>query len=257
MSGPIDQGFRAYNAQLETTAAPYDSVAGTGDKNDSAIYLTRPGIDFFRPWLAIRNGVAFQWPLGLEGYDLTIDPTLGIHRFIGDNAVVVDVLHAGEEHFTMSGSFPGNSAPKLIQALRDIVYKDGGEEGKILCVPEIMSHAQRVHVVNAEFNRDASDRGRDSNYSIEFVRIGTVGPKTQTTVAPPVQPAVSTKGTTAQSIHVDGKHNTLRKIAAWKLGGTDQWRIVYNANQSFFNKHNIPISQAPDYRIALGVVVYY
>lgn len=258
MSGPIDQGFRAYNAKLETTRAPYDPVSGLGDKNDPTSYVARPGVDFFRPWIAIRNGMAFQWPLGLQGYSLTIDPTLGIHKFIGDNKVTVDVLHAGEEHFVMSGEFPGNSAPYLIAALRDVVYRDGGEEGKILCIPEIMSHAQRVQVIHFEADRDAADRGRDATYSIELVRIGIVGPVVNTTVASPeAQPAATTKGKSTQSIHVDAKHNTLRKIAAWKLGDANNWRQVYNDNENFFVKNNIPLSQAPSHKLNVGVLIYF
>lgn len=263
MAGPIDQGFRAYKAKLETTVAPFDPFAATnsplrGDPDDPASYVQRPGVDFFRPWLAIRGGVAFQWPLGLEGYSLTIDPTLGIHKFIGDNKVVVDVLHAGEEHFTMTGNFPGNSAPKLIQALRDVVYRKTGEEGKILCIPEIMTHAQRVHVFHADFDRDPTARGRDATYSIEFVRLGTVGGTINTTIDPPPLPVtVQHQGKNALSVRVDAKHNSLRKIAAWKLGAASKWKSVYRANEQFFIKNNIAISKAPDYRLPLGMTVYY
>src|SRR6267142_156717 len=97
-----DQGFGTIGAKLKTAAGPYNrfgSQGPTGDFNDTAHFVLSPGTDFLRPWLAIRNGPAFQWPLGLEGFQMTVDPQLGIHKYIGDNAVTVDVIHAGEEHF--------------------------------------------------------------------------------------------------------------------------------------------------------------
>lgn len=258
-SSAQDQTFRRYGATLETAKAPYDPASGTGSLTDDARYIVRPGIDFMRPWLAIRNGPAFQFPLGLEGFNLTIDPTLGIHKFIGDNKVSISVIHFGEEHFTMSGNFIGDSAPDLLRALRDLVYQGAPPEGKILYVPEIMSYAQRVQVAQATFDRPQDARGRDLSYSIEFVRMGTLTDKTsgskgkQTTP----NPTAPKRGKSQHSVNTDAIHNTLRKIAAWKLGGADKWRTVYNANESYFVKRNIPISKAPDYRLPPGTTIHY
>jgi hypothetical protein len=254
----LDQTFTGLGAKLETTAAPYDPISGTGDPRDTAVYLVRPGVNFIRPWLAIRNGPAFQWPLGLEGYTLAVDPTLGIHKFLGDNAVAVDVLHAGEEHFSMNGSFPGNSAPDLIRALRDLVYQKSTVEGKILFIPEIMSHAQRVQVVRAEFSRSTEDRGRDSNYSIEFVRMGqlnAISARTTPIVAQP-QPTTGTTAKSSRFVTTDGKHNTLRKIALWKLGDQTRWRTLYNSNEKFFVSKKVQLAKAPDYRLPQGTRIY-
>jgi hypothetical protein len=52
-------------------------------------------------------------------------------------------------------------------------------------------------------------------------------------------------------------HNTLRRVAAWKLGSSDQWRSIYNLNESWFNSRNIAISQAPDYRLPAGTKLYF
>lgn len=255
---PLDQGFRRYKATLETTAGPFNPFSGSGSPKDDAQYILEPGVAFFRPWIAVRNGPAFQWPLGIEGFNLSIDPTLGIHKFIGDNKVAVDVIHAGEEHFTLNGSFPGDSAPRLIQALRDVVYHGAGEEGKIMYIPEILTHAQRVQVVRAEFTRDQDGRGRDHSYSLEVVRIGMADKNPVITTQPsPTNPRVGAKGKSSQSINVDSKHNTLRKIAAWKLGSSDRWRTVYDANSKFFIKKSIHLAKAPDYRLPLGMKVYY
>lgn len=253
----LDQTFTSLKSKLETTAAPYDPFGKTGDPNDPAQYIKQPGVEFLRPWLAIRNGPAFQWPLGLEGYTLEITPELGIHKFIGDNAVTVDVIHAGEEHFTMNGSFPGNSAPLLMQALRDLVYQGAPAEGKILYIPEIMTHAQRVQVVSFSGSRTPDDRGRDAQYTIEFVRLGVAAGIKSTQKPIVVVPSTSTTSASVHSIHVDAKHNSLRKIATWKFGDASEWRTIYNKNQKFFVKNNIPLAKAPDHRINVGVLIYF
>jgi hypothetical protein len=254
----LDQGFREFGARLATTQAPYDPSTGRGDPDDTAYYIVTPGSNFMRPWLAIRGGAAFQWPLGMEGFSLTVDPALGTHRYIGDNKVVIDVLHAGEEHFSMSGTFPGLSAPALVGALKDLVYKQAGPEGKILWLPEVVTYAQRVQVVRFTADRGDQDRGKDMRYTIEFVRLGITQQKLDPDPKPSrPQPTASPKGSPARSVKVDAKHNSLRKIAAWKLGSSTKWRQVYEKNENWFVKNSVSIAKAPDYRLALGMKVYY
>lgn len=253
-----DQGFREFDAKLLTTEAPYNPFTKRGVASDSAWYIQQPGINFMRPWLAIRGGAAFQWPLGLQGFSLSIDPTLGIHKYIGDNAVAVDVVHAGEEHFSMSGVFPGDSAPALIRALKDIIYKGSPKEGKLLWLPEIVTFVQRVQVVRASFDRDQESRGQDATYSIEFVRMGIAKVKFDPNPVPPkVQPTHPARGKKSRSIKVDAKHNSLRKIAAWKLGSSTKWRSIYNANSKWFIKNAVQLSKAPDHRLPIGMRVFF
>lgn len=253
----LDQGFRSFNAKLITTAAPFDPFTKTGKDNDPARFAARPGIDFLRPWLAIRNGIAFQWPVGLQGWTLTTDPSLGIHRMIGDNKVVIDVIHSGEEHITMTGMFPGDTGPVLVSALRELVRRTN-VEGKILYIPEILTHAQRVQVVHSEFSGDEDARGRDCRYSIEFAITGLVG-KTggPQFTADPVTTTAKAKGVSPRAISVDSRHNTLPKIAAWKLGNSAKWKTLYELNELYFVAHNITASKAVNYRIPIGTPLYY
>lgn len=255
----VDQGFRAYGSKLLTLSGPYDPASGVGDVSDTAHFIARPGVDFQRPWLAIENGVAFQWPLGLQGYDLSTEPQLGLHHFIGDNKVVVDVVHSGDERITLAGSFPGDSAPDLMEALREVVRRDGGERGKILFVPEVMPHAQRVQVAMSKFSRPPDGRGRDHSYSIDLIIVGiaSANSKTTGTVTDPVVTTAKKKGTSARKVSTNAKYNTLRKIAAWKLGDSVKWRQIYELNESWFTSRHIPIAQVPDYRLPLGTPLYF
>lgn len=258
MTKALDQGFKDIKAKLETTSAPYDPFLERGDADDPAQYVAQPGVNFLRPWIAIRNGPAFQWPLGMEGVTVQVDPTLGIHKYIGGNAVTVDVIHAGEEHFTMTGNFPGNSAPDLVRALRDIVYQGSPSEGKILWLPEIVTYAQRVQIASFSAARTEDARGRDMTYSIEFVRLGMLKTSKARNIVPAVtNPTHPPKAPSTRNVHVDSKHNTLRKIARWKLGSATKWRTIYNKNRDYFVKHKVPLAKAPDYRIPNGTYIHY
>lgn len=256
MSSSVDQGFIAYGARLLTGAAPYDPATGRGGVDDTAHYLARPGIDFLRPWLAIEKDVAFQWPLGIEGYTQVTDPLLGTHQFIGDNKVVLDVLHTGAESITLTGSFPGDSAPALSQALREVVRRVA-PRGKILYVPEIMTHAQRVQVSHFECDRPQDSRGRDLTYSIEFQIMGLAGVSQPQFTVSPVQTTAASKGKGARTVKTDSVHNTLRKVALWKLGSLSKWRQIYDLSETWFINHNIHIAEAPNYRLPIGTVLYF
>jgi hypothetical protein len=253
-----DQQFTSYGAKLLTKKGPHDPYGKTGDPKDTAEYVVEPGVNFLRPWIAIRNGPAFQFPGGMEGFQVVIDPLLGIHKYIGDNKCVVDVLHAGEEHITLNGSFLGNSSPALFQALRQVVYQGAGEEGKIVYIPEIMTHAQRMQVVHFDSSRDSDGRGRDMSYTIELIRIGTIGDLITARALPEAtQPIAAAKGAPTRFVKVDTKHNTLRKIARWKLGAASKWDNLYTVNEAYFVKHGISKSKAPDYRLPLGTKINY
>lgn len=253
----LDQDFLAYGSKLLTTDQPYDPAARVGDAGDDSYYLARPGVDFMRPWLAIQGDVAFQWPLGLQGFTLTTSPDLGTHHFVGDNKVVVDVIHTGAESITMAGSFLGDSAPSLVQALREVVRRVA-PAGKILYIPEVMSHAQRVQVSNFVADRDRAGRGRAMSYTIDFWITGLAGKiATPTQPREPVVATSSARGTSGRTVHSDAAHNTLRKIAAWKLGSADDWARLYSLNEPWFNSHSIQKSKAPDYRLPAGTAVSY
>lgn len=256
-SSTVDQGFEIYGAHLLTKAAPYDPFSNTGGKDDDAYYMARPGVDFMRPWLAIEEDAAFQWPLGVEGFTLTTDPVLGTHSFIGDNKVVVDVIHTGAESLTLNGSFPGDSAPILMQSLREVVRRVA-PNGKVLFVPELMTHAQRVQVSHSEFDRDSGGRGRTLSYTIDFQILGLAGK----TGSPPftaedVQTTAPPKGNSARTVKVDSKHRTLRKVAQWKLGKSTLWEQIYRLSEAWFINNSVPKSQAPDKILPLGLTLYF
>lgn len=241
----------------QNTDFPFDPFTRRGDSFDTTYYIAKPDENFLRPWLEDPNGKVFVWPLGLEGFSLSIEPSLGIHRFVGDNKVVVDVMHKGEERLTMTGSFPGRSSVDAFRALRDIVYSNTPKGGKILFVPHLLAHAQRVVIARARFDRAEDDRGFDLTYDIEFVRLGfkaSVGEEEieEETIPQPKPPA----GATAKKFIVNSRYNTLRKIAALKLGSAARWSSLYTLNAKLFRKLRVPGHKAPDHRLRNGTVIY-
>lgn len=257
--------FRLDKASVEGPYNPFVAPGhpGMGDPADPAQYLRNPGVHFYRPWLASDDkftGQAFVWPLGIEGFDLTIDPQLGIHKYIGDNDVQVDITHKGQENFTMTGNFPGNTGPANLRALRQIVFMTTPRAGKVLYVPHILTYAQRVIVQRARFSHADSDRGQDLSYEIEFVRIGYINAGKSDDppiLTEPTRPSSAPGNAGKRRVQVDSKHNTIRKIAAWKLGSASRWLAIYNLNKPYFTKAGIITAKVPDYRMPLGTVIYY
>lgn len=241
---------------------PYNPWTKEGDPDDSAYYIAKPGENFARPWLRIPGGRAFVWPLGVEGFSHTIDPKLGIHSYIGDNAVKVDVMHMGEERIHLSGTFPGATSIDAFQALRALVRAPTPKMGKILYVPHLFDTVTSLVVVaSAHFDRGQDDRGTDLTYDIEFVYIG-VGPEQSDPLIvdsqeQPQGGKADTKGSAARTFTVNGTYNSLRKIAALKLKSPDKWRTIYNKNKALFLKLGVPMGKVPTYRLKIGTKVKY
>src|SRR5687768_6965786 len=88
---------------------------------DPARYLLTPGVHFRRPFLRIPNGPVFRWPLGTEGFAYSSNAQLGVHRYLGQEDIEVNVIYRDEPHIEMTGSFPGNTGPALMRQLLEIL----------------------------------------------------------------------------------------------------------------------------------------
>lgn len=237
---------------------PYDPFKGTGDSKDTVAYIQPPGIEFYRPWLAIPNGAAFIWPLGLEGFGISVEPTLGIHKYYGDNKVVVNVIHRGEEHITMSGNLLGKSAVDSLRQLRDVAYAVQPVGGKILYLPGVLNYAQRVAVVRLSFDRTEDARGEDITYTMDLVRTGIENKFTDPDLAvPTTQPSTGTQKASSRVFVVTSSVNTLRKIALKKLGNASKWDDIYKKNKTIFARLKVPAHSVPTYKLKVGTKVYY
>ena len=93
----------------------YRVYTNIGNADDTAHYILKPDLQFYRPWLASpgvgASGIAFVWPLGIEGFTLASTAELGIHKYIGDNDIDIEIVYPDEYHITLNGIFPGKTAP--------------------------------------------------------------------------------------------------------------------------------------------------
>jgi hypothetical protein len=231
-----------------------------GDKRDSAVYMAKPGVEFYRPWISNPNGRSFVWPGGVEGFTCRIDPNLGIYRFLGGNAVAVDVTHRGQETITLGGVFPGYSSVDAFLTLRDLVYEELPDHGFILYVPHLFTHTQRVFVQHASFDHPSAERTRDLTYSIDFIKVATGSivkdPRIPTMIPNPGH-HLSPRGKPARVFVANAKINTLRKVARAKLKNAKRWDELYRKNEKFFKKNHVAMHKVPDYRLPQGTKIRF
>lgn len=224
---------------------------------DSAKYIVQPDDDFVRPYLAVPNGRAFVWPVGIEGFELTDTPEVGKHKYLGGVGLDVDVTHRGEGQIALSGTFPGWTSQDNLLNLRDIVYAVAPRNGKILYLPGVLDTIQFVVVTTSVFTHAEDERTQDITYSLTMAILSD-GAK----IKSPTQPG---QGDTdnpkrgKRKFQVTSTTNTLRKIAAKVFANPSRWTDLYaiQANAAFFNKRNVPQHNVPDYKLPTTMVVYF
>ena len=105
----------------------------------------------------------------------------------------------------------------------------------------------------------AATGDRDSNPANNSATV------TLSVAAPPQAPTAGVAGATAtrhaamptRTVKVDRAHDTLRKIARWKLHDATKWRRLYTLNRAWFARRKIVAAKAADRRLPLGLAVKY
>lgn len=221
---------------------------------DTAKYILDPDDDFARPYLAIPRGDAFIWPLGIEGFEVIDQAELGRHKYLGDIEIDVDITHRAETTITLSGVFPGWTAVDNMQALRSIFWAETPERGKILHLPGVLPRLQYVVGERCQFTHAQDERLQDIGYTASFIKVGSGGKSTGIPADDNNFPGFGTR-----RFRVSAKTNTLRKIALSVFNTSTRWTQLYanKKNAKWFNSHNISAHNAPDYRLPLGLIIYY
>lgn len=228
---------------------------------DTARFLLVPDRDFARPYIAVPGGgPTFVWPLGIEGFEVQDAAELGIHKYIGDVELDVEVTHRNQTNIVMTGIFPGHTSVKNMQALRTVFQAEQPPGGKILHLPGVLSQAQFVACQTLTSAHGEDERTQDISYSLTVVRVGT-GPSTQDS-APIVTASTGTpvaRAAGSRSYHTTATINTLRKVAQVVYGDATRWTLLYSntQNASMINKKKIPTHKIPDYRMPIGTTIYY
>lgn len=218
---------------------------------------------FQRPRIINPNGSDFVFPLGTEGFSIRGSAELAHHKYIGDNAAVIEVTHMDDRTIAMSGILPGKTAATNMVALLDVLTAKTPDKGKILVLPDVFGSQQKVVVEDYEFNRDETDRTGSIAYSITFVRTG-VGKKIKKPgkTSPPSNPKRNKKNKGKKSHRtfvVKENFRTLRAISKKVYGNADKWKKIYNMNkyalQVDARGQVIPANKIPTALLPLGLTL--
>lgn len=238
------------------------TIAGENAGDDSAHYLLRPDVDFYRPWIASpgvgATGIAFVWPLGVEGFTLSSTPELGIHKYIGDNNIDVEVIYPDEFHVVLTGEFPGKTSAENFRALRKVILHKSNTGSKILAVPLVAENLLNVAVSDYSFTRDETDSTQTIQYSIEFVyqSVGSLL-KLPQLVAPKPNPSFTTAPRGKSTKQTLVPHSpTVRGVARQIYNDPEQQSLVLAKNlNDLHRKYGIPAHQLAYRRLPAGSVL--
>lgn len=244
-----DTGYRVYTV--------------VGNSDDSAHYILKPDLQFYRPWLASpgvgATGVAFVWPLGVEGFTLASTVDLGIHKYIGDNDIDVEIIYPDEYHITLNGIFPGRTAAQQARALRKVIAHKSSEFGKVLSLPLVAERVLYVQIANYSFTHDQEDRTGTIAYSIECVQQGTGGNLKKKTLRPITKNPTTKKnprGKSAKRKVVKQGGSTVRKNTAQTYNDVDMQGVVLAKNLSKLSTQlNMPAHQLAYRQLPPGTVL--
>lgn len=232
-----------------------------GNQDDSARYILIPDAEFYRPWIANPpNGTAFIWPLGTQGFTYSSSATTGIHHYIGDNDVDVDVVYPDELHITLTGHFPGRTSPVFMQALRQVILDPDNGTGKILALPGVDPMILYVTVISHSFTHDESDLTSSIAYSIELIKVGQGRKldlaKLQPTIPNPSHKTVA-RGKSSRTTVVKQGRRTLRQAAnkAYGSNRANYMLSLANKNADDLEKLGIPVFTLPYSPLGGGTVL--
>lgn len=234
-----------------------------GGDEDTAKYMRVPDDDFERPYLAVPGGIAFIWPLGVEGFEITNSAELGKHKYLGQIEIDVDITHKAEKNIIMSGVLPGWTGVDNMRALERVFNADTPERGKILHLPGILTNLQYVVCQDSSFSHAEDDRTQDLSYSLTMVKVGLGKPgpvtsSTQATVSSGGPTTAEPRGTFTRFASAQPGQNTLRQFARTFLGNANLWTTLYAdpRNRALFDNANVPSHQVPDFALPTGTQVW-
>lgn len=242
-----------------------DQRAGVfGRTKDPARYVIGRS-RFQRPILSVPNGPSFEWPNGIEGLRVAGQVGNARHKYIGDNAEVVQVMHRDARTIEMSGMFTGITAEISVRDLLSVITAVSPTGYWILTLlgSKLTLNQQHVNIDNYEFTHEADDRTDSWNYNITFIRVGIgAKPKPKPTVKPPANPITKTgkpgtKGKGPRTFTIRAGARTLRAVAQVVFHNPERWKEIYNLNVKALNGLNIPLHTLPTKNLPLGLKLYY
>jgi len=242
---------------------------------------------------SIRAGnVSFTFPVGPEGFTRSGSSSLGIHKFIGDNVVDVNVIHFDEGHIELNGTLPGLSSPAY---MADLITVLTNRNKKVLRVPGVFPREQYVETENYNFNHPQDDRTHSIEYSVSFIRTGagegsggfleaSLATLQSKASSPPNKKSVQSSGSTRSLLKSVGQQSvtgspstvalqsvsrpstsrsaryfqvvdgvdTFRTISNYVYGDPDQTAVLIMLNQDLIQHNNPDLATVNSYQL-----IYY
>jgi hypothetical protein len=254
--------------------APVLPVIGSHNfvKGEDPVAIIKVSELRFAPPSIRSAGNQYTWPLGIEGFRRSGSATLGIHKYLGDGNVAVQVMHLDEAHIEMTGTFPGLSSTTNMEQLLAVITADGSKD---LFLPGVFTKIQRVFTENYDFSHAIDDRTHSIDYNISFVRttvgatvpgstINTAGGVAFAAQAIPSTPrntTISIQGQSQNVYTVAGGPMSLRDISTVVYGGQGNWRKLIDLNKDTLEIYNPDGSliryQLPTTRLPIGTKIVF
>jgi hypothetical protein len=217
---------------------------------------------FERPRLSIIGGDEFEWPLGVEGIEISGSASLAEHLYIGDNAAVLQVMHSDNRRIVLTGMFPGLTGSANVRDLLEILIAPTDDNGKILTLPNsIFPRTQIVVPETWSFSHPEEDSSDSWTYTTTLRRTG-VGAKVKaprTTVSPldPIPSTAKPRGNSARFVTVNSSVTTLRGVAANLFENPNRWRELYDKNRKILDALGVPLALLAVKRLPIGMKLFY
>jgi len=221
-----------------------------GRTTDPAKLLIAPS-RYVRPYLK-SGALKFEWPLGVEGLRVAGQASVAEHRYLGDNALVVDVTHLDARRIEMRGLFPGMTGAENVRDLLEVIIDENPPDGKELWLPGIFPKTQFGVVESYEFTHEETDATDSWMYVMTFIRTG-VGKKKASPARRPSptnptttrKPKKKPKGQPAKKHTVKSAQGSVKSVAKQMYGDADRWLQVYENNREVFQGMGIPMHETP------------
>lgn len=265
----------------KTAVVIWDNAPSVFKRNDDfdpnigenpARYLVNPGrvmapgkhsagqLRHARPYLVSGN-VIFVFPVGVEGFNAAGQSTLGLHTYIGGNAVAAQTVMRETGRLTLSGTFPGGTAQDAMVNCRNILRSKPPAPGLVLYAPGVFETEQFVVPEDWEFDHAEDDRTHSITYRITFVRVGN-GKGVVDPHGTPARPNPTTQrrkpSKTSRLYAVRSGVVTFQQISKAVYGTTSKWTQLVSLNSTLVQRaYNLTAHQLPTYRWPIGTLIRY
>lgn len=242
-----------------------------GSGQDPAAYLVDPGsvrsagkhragnLGHARPYI-VNGAKLFVFPVGTEGFRRSGQAQLGLHRYIGENAVDGRTMHYEEGRIELRGTFPGLTSQQCMVDSIHVLTSVAPPNGMVLYVPGVFDREQFVLPESWDFNHDPDDRSHSIDFTITFVKKETGKlVKDPRGTPPPPQPVKKSipRGSANRTFTIKDGARTFQSVATIVYNNSGLWAKLADMNQTLIRRAGLGQHQVPNHRWPIGTKIHY